>query len=212
MATSPAEYKSRILELEKLSLMSPVGAAAEDEVDSWSKLLKGAYKYWFLSGFESFLIPMGLSAAIVCRTSKLKVEPKRMQHFHLSPDEYVFLAIPFSGYVGSYGLEFALVVETTQVTQQEAECSGFLVVRAEPEQLLVAKSDAAGQSKLHATAILAAPLDRLLCARRWWAIGLGGGGAISAGHMLDGSSPWRPQLRLHPRRRVLGGRGAPLGQ
>jgi hypothetical protein len=30
--------------------------------------------------------------------------------------------------------------------------------------------------------------------------------------MFDSSSGRRPQLRRHPRRRVLGGRGAPLGQ
>jgi hypothetical protein len=165
VATSPAERKHQIQELEKLSLTSPGAAAAEDEADSRPKLLKGAYKYGFVSGFESCSIPKELSEATLSRISELKQEPKRMLDFHLGPDEYVFRAIPFGGYVGSYGLEFALAVETKQVAQLEAECSGFLVVRAELEQLLVAKSAAAGQSELHATTVLATPLDTLLCAR-----------------------------------------------
>jgi hypothetical protein len=107
----------------------------------------------------------GLSEATVRRISELKEEPKWMLDFHLGHDEYAFRATPFSGYIGSYRLEFVLAVETKQATQQEGERSRFLAARAKQEQLLVANSATAGQSELHATAFLTAPLDTLLCAR-----------------------------------------------
>jgi len=67
-----------------------------------------------VSGFKSFSIPKGLPEATVRRISELKVELKRVLGFHLGPDEKAFRGIPFGGHVGSYGLEFTLVVEMKQ--------------------------------------------------------------------------------------------------
>ncbi|GJN17279.1 hypothetical protein PR202_gb04334 [Eleusine coracana subsp. coracana] len=63
---------------------SPSSTAAEDESDALQKLLKREYKYGFVSDFESFSIPKGLSEATVRRISELKAEPAWMLDFRLA--------------------------------------------------------------------------------------------------------------------------------
>ncbi|KAF8775430.1 hypothetical protein HU200_004853 [Digitaria exilis] len=66
------------------SSSSQAAAAAEDEADALQKLLKREYKYGFVSDFESFSIPKGLSEATVRRISELKAEPAWMLEFRLA--------------------------------------------------------------------------------------------------------------------------------
>jgi hypothetical protein len=63
--------------------LSP-SAAAEDESDALQKLLKREYKYGFVSDFESFSTPKGLSEATIRRISELKAEPAWMLDFRLA--------------------------------------------------------------------------------------------------------------------------------
>ncbi|CAO1946462.1 unnamed protein product [Urochloa humidicola] len=63
---------------------SSQAAAAEKEADALQNLLKREYKYGFVSDFESFSIPKGLSEATVRRISELKAEPVWMLDFRLA--------------------------------------------------------------------------------------------------------------------------------
>uniref|UniRef100_A0A8R7PX80 Fe-S cluster assembly protein SufB n=1 Tax=Triticum urartu TaxID=4572 RepID=A0A8R7PX80_TRIUA len=62
---------------------SPSSPAA-DEAEALQNLLKREYKYGFVSDFESFSIPKGLSEATVRRISELKAEPAWMLDFRLA--------------------------------------------------------------------------------------------------------------------------------
>ncbi|KAM0878194.1 hypothetical protein ACQ4PT_035040 [Festuca glaucescens] len=57
---------------------------AGDEAEALQNLLKREYKYGFVSDFESFSIPKGLSEATVRRISELKAEPAWMLDFRLA--------------------------------------------------------------------------------------------------------------------------------
>jgi FeS assembly protein SufB len=63
---------------------SPSSPAATDEAEALQNLLKREYKYGFVSDFESFSIPKGLSEATVRRISELKSEPSWMLDFRLA--------------------------------------------------------------------------------------------------------------------------------